>query len=310
MKHKESKISILLVVVLLFGLIVSPVTATTFTPISQPDAAYQASTTKIDISGLTSGSSHSSIADGTLTVSFNSTMTKRGPVPTGWATWSSPPDSETANPHILVSGANDMTMTLSQPVTTFGFELEPNLRQPLPYDVDFILMSGPTVVGNITMTVDGDWGARLFAASVTGGSIDKIVIDGDETAIGFAIAQVRYILVPPVEIDIKPGSDPNSINPKSKGVIPVAILSSPTFDATTVDASSAEFGPDAASPVHNGHLEDVDGDGDLDMVLHFKTASTGLEEGMTEACLTFSDGSESYTACDSVNIVPKGKGPK
>jgi hypothetical protein len=29
-----------------------------------------------------------------------------------------------------------------------------------------------------------------------------------------------------VSIDIKPGSDPNSINPFSRGVIPVAILSS------------------------------------------------------------------------------------
>jgi hypothetical protein len=38
-----------------------------------------------------------------------------------------------------------------------------------------------------------------------------------------------------VPIDIKPGSFPNSINPQSKGVIPVAILTTDTFDATTVD---------------------------------------------------------------------------
>ena len=43
-----------------------------------------------------------------------------------------------------------------------------------------------------------------------------------------------------VEIDIKPGSDPNSINLKSRGVIPVALLSSGDFDATTIFGSETE----------------------------------------------------------------------
>ncbi len=48
----------------------------------------------------------------------------------------------------------------------------------------------------------------------------------------------------PVTIDIKPGSDPNSINPKSKGKIPVAILSTQDFDAPQmVDKDSLTFGP-------------------------------------------------------------------
>ena len=38
-----------------------------------------------------------------------------------------------------------------------------------------------------------------------------------------------------VPIDIKPGSYPNSINPNAGGVIPVAILTTDTFDASTVD---------------------------------------------------------------------------
>ena len=44
-----------------------------------------------------------------------------------------------------------------------------------------------------------------------------------------------------VEIDIKPLSDPNSINLKSRGVIPVAILTTPAFDATTVNPGSVVF---------------------------------------------------------------------
>jgi hypothetical protein len=93
-------------------------------------------------------------------------------------------------------------------------------------------------------------------------------------------------LVIEVEVDIKPGSDPNSINLKSKGVIPAAILTTDDFDATTVDPLSVQFGPDGATEVHGkGHIEDVDDDGDTDLVFHFKTQETGIQCGDTEAGL-------------------------
>ncbi len=113
-----------------------------------------------------------------------------------------------------------------------------------------------------------------------------------------------------VEIDIKPGSWPNAINPDSKGVIPVAILTTDDFDATTVDPLSVKFGVGEATECHGqGHIEDVDGDGDLDMVLHFKTQDTGIKAGDTEACLTGEtvDG-QAIEGCDAIMTVPKGKG--
>jgi hypothetical protein len=53
------------------------------------------------------------------------------------------------------------------------------------------------------------------------------------------------------------------------------------------------------------HLEDVDDDGDTDMIFHFPTQDTGLEAGDTEATLTgqTTDGIE-ITGTDSVRIVP------
>ena len=46
----------------------------------------------------------------------------------------------------------------------------------------------------------------------------------------------------PVEIDIKPGSDPNSVPcTKPDFGIPVAILSTADFDATTVDHTTVNF---------------------------------------------------------------------
>ena len=89
-------------------------------------------------------------------------------------------------------------------------------------------------------------------------------------------------------------SDPNGLNPRSKGVIPVAILTTSTadgdsidFDAWDVDPSTLAFGPNGAAITHaEGHPADVDLDGDLDMVVHFKTQETGIACGDTEATLT------------------------
>ena len=84
-----------------------------------------------------------------------------------------------------------------------------------------------------------------------------------------------------VVIDIKPDSVPNSVNVKSKGVIPVALLSTPEFaDPSAVDVTSARFGPAGATAAHGGHIEDVNGDGNFDLVLHFKTPETGIACGL------------------------------
>ena len=78
-----------------------------------------------------------------------------------------------------------------------------------------------------------------------------------------------------VEIDVKPGSDPNSINLASNGVIAVAIFTTDDFDAALVDASTVVF---AGASAVCGAPEDVDGDGDLDMVLYFRVQDTNLPE--------------------------------
>ncbi len=88
-----------------------------------------------------------------------------------------------------------------------------------------------------------------------------------------------------VSIDIKPGSFPNGVNPANNGVIPVAILTTPSFDAATVDPSTVLFGPNGATPQHYA-LEDVDGDGDIDLILQFNTQDTGIACGDTSASLS------------------------
>jgi len=96
----------------------------------------------------------------------------------------------------------------------------------------------------------------------------------------------------PVVIDIKPGSDPNSINCNNeKGVIPVAILTTGDFDATTVDHTMVTFEGAGETHVHKQsgepkrHEEDVDGDGDVDLVFHFRLGDTTLTCASTEGTL-------------------------
>jgi hypothetical protein len=89
-------------------------------------------------------------------------------------------------------------------------------------------------------------------------------------------------------IDIMPGSRHNPIIPRSRVRIPVAILTTDTFDATTVDLTyfSIRFGATGteAAPVRSA-LVDVDRDGDTDMLLLFNTRDTGIECGDTFAFL-------------------------
>jgi hypothetical protein len=89
-----------------------------------------------------------------------------------------------------------------------------------------------------------------------------------------------------VALDVKPDSADNPINPKSNGVIPVAILSTGGFDASTVDQASLKFGPGEALAQGRGQLEDVNGDGRVDLVLHFRTQDAGIQCGDSSVSIT------------------------
>ncbi len=69
------------------------------------------------------------------------------------------------------------------------------------------------------------------------------------------------------------------------GVIPVAILTTPVFDAATVDVPTVRLRA-AADADGIGRYEDVDGDGDLDLVLHFRQQDTFIECDHDEVMLS------------------------
>jgi hypothetical protein len=137
--------------------------------------------------------------------------------------------------------------------------------------------------------------------------------DGIDGTTDDSFAGIVYGVVLPlrrVEIDIKPHDDSNSINPFNRGLIPVAILGSASFDVADVDVATLAFGPDGGAPAFDlsnplvywlSHW-DVDGDGTKDLLSSYRTAETGIAMGDTEACLTGEtlDG-VSFKGCDSVS---------
>ncbi len=92
-----------------------------------------------------------------------------------------------------------------------------------------------------------------------------------------------------VNILIKPGSSPASINTKSQGTIPVAILSQPNFNAPTeVNLHSLTFGHSGNEPslaLCDSTPEDVNGDGLADLVCHFATQNTTFQLGDAQGML-------------------------
>ena len=104
----------------------------------------------------------------------------------------------------------------------------------------------------------------------------------------FLLNNIDYRFEPvAISIDIKPATFPNSINPNSRGRIPVAILSKYFFDATDANPATIFFGANGleAAPVQST-IEDVNGDGRMDLVLHFLTQETGITCETSSVSLT------------------------
>jgi hypothetical protein len=110
-----------------------------------------------------------------------------------------------------------------------------------------------------------------------------------------------------VEVDIRPHSPRNVINPLSRGFVSVAIRGSDTFDVAVVDPTTLAFGPDGASPLHRGdrYFRDVSPDGFANLVSHYRTEESGITVGETQACVTgeLLDGTP-FEGCDDITTEP------
>ena len=161
-----------------------------------------------------------------------------------------------------------------------------------------VITASPATNGTVNAASEG------FSLDVGHFSSCPVPPEADRDFIGTTYGPVG-LAVQPITIDIKPDGLPNSINPRSKGVIPVAVLTTETFDATTIEWSTVRFGASGseAAAVHYA-MADVDGDGDTDMLFHFRTQEGGIACGDTTASLTAQTfDSQMVAGSDSVNTV-------
>jgi hypothetical protein len=150
-----------------------------------------------------------------------------------------------------------------------------------------------------------DTGTNAFVWSTLDLGWNPRIVDGDLDGDAVVDMGTYEFQVTDLTIDIRPDSDSNPINLKSKGRLPVAVLTTEDFDAMDVDPNSVRFA--GAAPVHTAY-EDVDADGDMDLVLHFHTQELELTTESIEAFLIGQTYDEQLLmGVDSVKIVPKNK---
>ena len=157
---------------------------------------------------------------------------------------------------------------------------------------------------DVAFGVAADAPGNIYVAGHTYGALPGQISAGFFDA--FVVKLVEYT---PVAIDIKPGGFPNSINLGSGGSVPVAILSSATFDATTVNPRTVTLAGASVALRGNGtpnaSIQDVNGDRRLDLLVHVPAAALQLSRTDTLATLTGQTYSGQWIqGSDSVRIVP------
>jgi hypothetical protein len=85
-----------------------------------------------------------------------------------------------------------------------------------------------------------------------------------------------------INIDVKPGNaDPSAVNPKARGVIPVAILGQADFNVKEVNVASLTFGHTGDEKTLRNcqkNYQDFNKDGFLDLLCHFENGDAGFSD--------------------------------
>lgn len=159
----------------------------------RPRDKYVNNSCLVDLSGIADFTVVDTITDDTygVTVTVTPAAEKRS-VPSSWATWGSPPDTETATPHLLYATGTTLTLSFSEKVKVGGVEIEPDPFAVHSFTVDFYEGADGTGKKRASITrddVSGEAGAKLFGAKVPRKFSSLVITSND--GVGFAVAQIR-----------------------------------------------------------------------------------------------------------------------
>jgi len=87
-------------------------------------------------------------------------------------------------------------------------------------------------------------------------------------------------------MDVLPGDSANVVYPNQSGKLPVAVLSSATFDAVQVDPATLRFGAGQATPTDPPVINNVDGQHGADTTVSFQVAASGIVCNDTDVILS------------------------
>lgn len=184
--------------------------------------------------------------------------------------------------------AEDITENLPSGLCVNALAIDPFIPRTLYAATDRGMYRGRS------NAIGGPWVWELYDNGMPPADVRDLELDvftGQLYAATFGRGALKVTLetILPVGIDIKPSTSENIINIKNKGKIPVAILSSLTFDAPSeIDKTSLTFGHtgnEVSFALCDTEAPDVNGDGLLDLVCHFYTSLTGFQVGDTEGFL-------------------------
>jgi len=189
------------------------------------------------------------------------------------------------------------------------YALNPDGSMKWSFNTGDGVYSSPAIGADGTIYV-GSRGGRVYALNSSCGGLaespwPKFGYDARNTS---RVCPTAFFSV---AIDIKPGEDPNIINRKSKGNVPVAIFSTEEFDATQIDPASVTLS--AARVLLKGKsgpymtsVKELNGDGLLDLLVHVETTALQLSEGDIEAVLEGKTyGGLCIRGTDTIRITPE-----
>ena len=170
----------------------------------------------------------------------------------------------------FLSGRGSLAFSGGSVMIPFGDA--PSITLKAPFTLGGSLGGSAIGTSGVTLPLTGSGIATLF--------LRQTIFNGNEF---YRLQGLTYRFGPQVDVDI----NRSHINLRSRGKVPVTILSTADFDASAINLDTLTV---AGAPVDvrpNGtfaaSLQDIDGDGLLDLVVHINIEELQLTDFNTEA---------------------------
>ena len=188
------------------------------------------------------------------------------------------------------------------PVVTPPADQTVSTGDPAGAEVSFTPTADASISGLDTLVSSPASGSVFLAGKTTVVVHTAKDLAGNESS---ATHSVTVALV--LDIEIQSGK----LNLSKNGVLPVVIPGSAILDVTTIDVGSLDLND--AGAAHGGHVDDVDGDGFDDLVVHFPVPSLVIDPQPADGdlvTLTLTGeliGGTPFEGEDDVIVLVKGK---